>query len=84
MARARPPGIGQTTALLLAERGAAVLIVDRDIERAGHTMGELEDRGGVAVSRSWATSPSRPTAQPWSRWQWKPSVASTSSSTTPR
>jgi NAD(P)-dependent dehydrogenase (short-subunit alcohol dehydrogenase family) len=40
------PGIGHTIALYFAERGAAVLIVDRDAERAGHTMRELDARGG--------------------------------------
>ena len=40
------PGIGHTIALLLAERGVAVLIADRDAERAGHTMRELEAGGG--------------------------------------
>jgi len=40
------PGIGHTIALLFAERGAAVVVVDRDAGRAGHTMTELEALGG--------------------------------------
>jgi NAD(P)-dependent dehydrogenase (short-subunit alcohol dehydrogenase family) len=40
------PGIGHTIALFLAERGAAVLIADRDAGRAGYTMRELEALGG--------------------------------------
>ncbi len=40
------PGIGHTIALVLAEQGAGVVIVDRDSERAGHTLTELEDLGG--------------------------------------
>lgn len=39
------PGIGHTIALVLAEQGAGVVIVDRDSERAGHTLTELEDLG---------------------------------------
>jgi NAD(P)-dependent dehydrogenase (short-subunit alcohol dehydrogenase family) len=40
------PGIGQAISLLFAKRGAAVLVVDRDGERAEHTMHDLEALGG--------------------------------------
>lgn len=35
------PGIGHSIAMSLVERGASVLIVDKNADRAGHTLGEL-------------------------------------------
>lgn len=46
------PGIGQAIAVALAQGGAAVLIVDKDTERADHTLRELDGlvgRGAIHV-----------------------------------
>jgi NAD(P)-dependent dehydrogenase (short-subunit alcohol dehydrogenase family) len=40
------PGIGQTIAVALARGGAAVLIVDKDAERADYTLREMEGLAG--------------------------------------
>jgi NAD(P)-dependent dehydrogenase (short-subunit alcohol dehydrogenase family) len=44
-------GIGRATALLLAERGASVLCVDRDVNAAATTASSIEDTGGRAVAQ---------------------------------
>jgi NADP-dependent 3-hydroxy acid dehydrogenase YdfG len=43
-------GIGEATALLLAERGAAVVVAARRTERLDKLVGVIRDRGGRAVS----------------------------------
>ena len=43
------PGIGHTIATALAERGASLLVVDRDPERAMLTVDRLEQLGGRGV-----------------------------------
>ena len=44
-------GIGRATALALADRGARVLIVGRDEQRAKDVVAEIEGRGGSATYR---------------------------------
>ena len=43
-------GIGRATARLLAERGAKVVLADRDLEAAGQEAGRIERAGGTAVA----------------------------------
>ena len=43
-------GIGRASALALAEAGAAVVVVDRDLEGAQRTVGEIEAAGGRAAA----------------------------------
>ena len=45
-------GIGEATALLLAERGAAVVLGARRTERLDQIAQQIRDRGGRAVSRA--------------------------------
>jgi NADP-dependent 3-hydroxy acid dehydrogenase YdfG len=45
-------GIGEATALLLAERGAVVVVAARRTERLDKLVGVIRDRGGRAVSLS--------------------------------
>jgi NAD(P)-dependent dehydrogenase (short-subunit alcohol dehydrogenase family) len=42
-------GIGRACSLLIAERGARVAVVDRDVEQGGETVASVEERGGEAV-----------------------------------
>ena len=44
-------GIGQATAIALAVRGAHVLVVGRDEQRAKDVVAEIEDSGGSAAFR---------------------------------
>jgi NAD(P)-dependent dehydrogenase (short-subunit alcohol dehydrogenase family) len=44
-------GIGRATAIALAERGAHVLIVGRDEQRAKDVVAEIEGKGGTATFR---------------------------------
>src|SRR5438270_838423 len=44
-------GIGRATAIALAARGAHVLIVGRDEQRAKDVVAEIEGRGGSATYR---------------------------------
>lgn len=44
-------GIGRATAVDLADRGAHVLIVGRDEERAEDVVAEIEGKGGSATCR---------------------------------
>ena len=50
-------GIGQATALKLAEAGAKVIIVARDPEKLEATRKEIADGGRQRASRTRATSP---------------------------
>ena len=43
-------GIGEATARLLAQRGAAVILGARRAERLGELAGEIRDRGGRAIT----------------------------------
>jgi len=45
-------GIGEATARLLAERGAAVVLGARRTERLDQIAQQIRDRGGRAVSRA--------------------------------
>ena len=76
-------GIGKATAIALAARGAHVLIVGRNEQRAKDVVAEIEGRGGSAQFklttlsdrgrlRIWSSGPPR-----------QATVMSTSSSTTP-
>ena len=76
-------GIGRATAIALAARGAHVLIVGRDEQRAKDAVAEIEGSGGSAAfrlttlgdlnrPRTWSSGPLR-----------QATVTSTSSSTTP-
>jgi NAD(P)-dependent dehydrogenase (short-subunit alcohol dehydrogenase family) len=51
-------GIGRATAIALAARGAHVLIVGRNEQRAKDVVAEIEDGGGTATFRltTWSTS----------------------------
>src|SRR6201987_5456553 len=44
-------GIGRATAIALAARGAHVLVVGRNEQRAKHTAAEIEGSGGSATFR---------------------------------
>ena len=43
-------GLGLAVAARLAEAGAAVLLIDLDVDRAEHAAAGLRDRGGQAVA----------------------------------
>ncbi|MGP8182087.1 MAG: SDR family NAD(P)-dependent oxidoreductase [Acidimicrobiales bacterium] len=75
-------GIGKATAIALAARGAHVLVVGRDEQRAKDVVAEIEGSGGSATfrlttlgdlesARGWSSGPLR-----------QATVTSTSSSTT--
>lgn len=49
-------GIGRATAIASAERGARVLIVGRDDQRARDVVAEIEGKGGSATFRLTALS----------------------------
>jgi NAD(P)-dependent dehydrogenase (short-subunit alcohol dehydrogenase family) len=42
-------GIGKSSALLFAEEGAEVVVVDRDVDKGKETVGEIQSAGGRAV-----------------------------------
>ena len=76
-------GIGQATAIALAARGAQVLVVGRNEQRAKDVVAEIEDGGGSASFRLTTLSdlPNRPRS--WSSGPLRQAtVTSTSSSTT--
>lgn len=43
-------GNGRATCLLLAEAGAQVMVVDRDLELAAHTVEMIREEGGAAIA----------------------------------
>ncbi|WP_307875290.1 SDR family NAD(P)-dependent oxidoreductase, partial [Frankia nepalensis] len=53
-------GTGRATALLLARHGAAVVLVDREPDRAEATRKEIEQAGGRAVVGGGAARPAAP------------------------
>ncbi len=75
-------GIGRCIALKFASEGASVVVNDLDAAPASEVVAEIRAAG----ARRWpfrATSRRRISATASSRRRWKPSAASTSSSTTP-
>ena len=75
-------GIGRATAIALAARGAHVLIVGRDEQRAKDVVAEIEGSGGSATFRL-TTLRDLKSAQDWSSGPLRQAtVTSTSSSTT--
>ncbi len=56
-------GIGRQTALAFAERGAKVVVVDRDAAAAKRTAGTIQQQGGEARAHP-PTSPNRPRCRP--------------------
>ena len=52
-------GIGRATAVALAARGAHVLIVGRDEQRARDVVAEIEGSGGSAAFRLTSLLPAR-------------------------
>src|SRR6185312_2147177 len=76
-------GIGRATAIALAARGAHVLVVERDDDRAEQVVAEIEGSGGGAAFKL-TTQGDLESAQGLVKWPLRrATVASTSSSTTP-
>ena len=42
-------GIGRAAALLFAEEGASVVVVDQDVEGGGRTVQQIIEKGGTAL-----------------------------------